>query len=610
MATVEQLEQALIKADAAGNADDARVFANEIRKMRQSAVPQPEKKADWLRGVGLAGRSIGESAASMLDAASMLNPAIAVKHFTGSEPSLQQNLSRTLDILGAYKPETKGERLFSDAIGGAYGGMAGGPMMALPRTMLSGAGGGLGAGLARESGGGTVAQIGAGLLGGLAPAGLRALTGKAADVLGDVGATIGAGYGNKRALTRLAEDAATRISGKDADFIKAAQQSATNYGTPTTIAEAIAQRNMGQPSVRGGSTIRFQQDLTGARGAEDIIPSVMRAQDRSIIDRAALIAGGADAKTQKVALDAAFQARSSGAGSQYEALAGTRVNMTPELSNILSSQAGRDAFRMAKNIASNDNAARLAQGLQPLPLVVKNSKGKVTGFTAQGLQYIKSAMDDMATNPNIQSSTGISGTATNKVGNVRDSLIQYMNKSIPGWEKARLDYAAQSEPINRLQVGQGLFEALKTEKDTLTPDAFLRGIGRGSERLAKTRTGQPREVNWGDQQPVIDSIKDQLLRRAEMQGIGKNVKDIGAGNLGGQDVPQIPNTLNLASTITNYGLRALGRSANDPLNAFIAKKMADGTYTELLNRPPSDPVRKATEAALASAFATAATLGE
>ena len=50
MASLEELEQALIKADAAGNTDDARVFAGEIRRLRaqqgtqqQQAVPNQAK---------------------------------------------------------------------------------------------------------------------------------------------------------------------------------------------------------------------------------------------------------------------------------------------------------------------------------------------------------------------------------------------------------------------------------------------------------------------------------------------------------------------------------------------------------------------------------------
>jgi hypothetical protein len=48
MATLDQLNAALIKADAAGNVDDARVFAAEIRRMRSetSAAPTTEVKPD------------------------------------------------------------------------------------------------------------------------------------------------------------------------------------------------------------------------------------------------------------------------------------------------------------------------------------------------------------------------------------------------------------------------------------------------------------------------------------------------------------------------------------------------------------------------------------
>ena len=42
MATLEELSQALIKADAAGNADDARILAAEIQRMRsEQAAPAP-----------------------------------------------------------------------------------------------------------------------------------------------------------------------------------------------------------------------------------------------------------------------------------------------------------------------------------------------------------------------------------------------------------------------------------------------------------------------------------------------------------------------------------------------------------------------------------------
>ena len=40
MATLDQLNSALVKADAAGNVDDAKAFASEIRRMRSETTPQ------------------------------------------------------------------------------------------------------------------------------------------------------------------------------------------------------------------------------------------------------------------------------------------------------------------------------------------------------------------------------------------------------------------------------------------------------------------------------------------------------------------------------------------------------------------------------------------
>ena len=45
MTKLERLEAALVKADAAGNADDARMLASEIRRMRAEGVPESRKPA-------------------------------------------------------------------------------------------------------------------------------------------------------------------------------------------------------------------------------------------------------------------------------------------------------------------------------------------------------------------------------------------------------------------------------------------------------------------------------------------------------------------------------------------------------------------------------------
>lgn len=57
MATLEQLHDGLIKADAAGNVDDARAFANAIRSMQTAPVAEPEKSMMQKIGGAVAGAS-------------------------------------------------------------------------------------------------------------------------------------------------------------------------------------------------------------------------------------------------------------------------------------------------------------------------------------------------------------------------------------------------------------------------------------------------------------------------------------------------------------------------------------------------------------------------
>ena len=42
MATLKELEDALIKADASGNIEDAKIFASEIRKIKNQSIPDVE----------------------------------------------------------------------------------------------------------------------------------------------------------------------------------------------------------------------------------------------------------------------------------------------------------------------------------------------------------------------------------------------------------------------------------------------------------------------------------------------------------------------------------------------------------------------------------------
>lgn len=136
MADIKQLEAALVKADAAGNADDARVLAAEIRRMR-SAAPvesqsQPKRTIldDAKQGLGnlLAGgvRGAGSIGATILAPADMLNDALL-----GPLPSgMTRNQERRSDIdmgLSGIGADTDSGLYTTGKIGAEIAGTAGVP---------------------------------------------------------------------------------------------------------------------------------------------------------------------------------------------------------------------------------------------------------------------------------------------------------------------------------------------------------------------------------------------------------------------------------------------------------------------------------------------------
>jgi len=99
MATLEQLHDALIKADAAGNVDDARAFAAEIQKMRsvQPEAAQPSMMQNIKQGAGnlVAGavRGAGSIGATLLAPFDIAEDALA-----GKGLSMERNNARRAGI--------------------------------------------------------------------------------------------------------------------------------------------------------------------------------------------------------------------------------------------------------------------------------------------------------------------------------------------------------------------------------------------------------------------------------------------------------------------------------------------------------------------------------
>jgi hypothetical protein len=276
-------------------------------------APKKEKNSDPLRQAALTGRAAVEGAFGHNPLLDLQTAPIryAAKALGVNIPDSGEMVKAGLDKLGAYTPETSGERIGSDVTKGAVGALSGGgALKSAIGALASGAAAGGAAGGVREAGGNGLWQMLAGLAGGLAvPAAGAAASGLANKAV-DIGATVGAGMGNKASIEKLARDAANKISGSERDFIKAAESAATKYvDAPVTTAEAIAQRNQLTQDVRAGATARLQKDLSGASGAEDILPSVAKQQKSAMATIIDKLAGGTGREAQDLAQKQAEMAR-------------------------------------------------------------------------------------------------------------------------------------------------------------------------------------------------------------------------------------------------------------------------------------------------------------
>ncbi len=79
-------------------------------------------------------------------------------------------------------------------------------------------------------------------------------------------------------------DAVERGVGDEKSRVVGALNRATEYvpGAKPTVAEAIAEANMKSPDQFGGWLVRLQKDLTGAKGVEDVLPTVAKEQAQAV----------------------------------------------------------------------------------------------------------------------------------------------------------------------------------------------------------------------------------------------------------------------------------------------------------------------------------------
>lgn len=148
---------------------------------------------------------------------------------------------------------------------------------------------------------------------------------------------------------------------------------------------------------------------------------------------------------------------------------------TPGLRSLAGRPIFQDAIEQAKALAAN-NGNPLSDPLQSL----------------QGLHYIKLALDDMGS-PGAASALGRNANAA--VNNTKAALTAELEKVSPLYGNARSAYAEMSQPINRMDIGQELYNRFvpALSDSAAVPfktraDAYAQAL-RNGDQLAQNVTG-------------------------------------------------------------------------------------------------------------------------
>lgn len=511
MATLQELERALIKADAAGAADDARALANEIRRMRGEQGPAKttgaEPPADW--------------------AASEMSPvgrfaAGAGKAFVDTARGAGQMVGLVDDQKVADARERDAELMKTGA--GVAGNVTGAVAQFLPTMFVPGANTYTGAALTGAAynalqpvTGDESRLVNAGIGGALGAGGMAA--GRAL-VAGGKGAAGLAQPFFKGGRQTIAGDTLRRFAGDKIDDVANALNTAPEYVPGSAPTTAQAGNNVG--IARLEKALRQTSPDLG-QSLDDIYVG----QNAARVNALRGIAGTQDD------LIAAIDARSKAAGPLYRAVSSADAPV----------DASRTAGLIERIIAKNPAREKLTGALSR----IRGTLADADGNPVTSPQALKSASDNIA---DLIAETGPTGKKVNEaivreLTTIKRSLDGQIAKAVPEYGQAMQTFRQMSGPIDEMKIGQQLLKKAASPVESmggepaLYPTAYMRALN-DPRSLVKSATGFARNKGLDALSPearqTIEAVAKDLTRQASTQRLASAAGSDTAQNLATQNI--------------------------------------------------------------------------
>jgi len=210
--------------------------------------------------------------------------------------------------------------------------------------------------------------------------------------------------------------------------------------------------------------------------------------------------------------------------------------------------------------------------------------GEVAQYPGSSLHAMKMAFDDLIKNPE---RFGIGAAEVGAIKGTRAQFLNWVEDKAPMYRVARGTFAAQSKPINQMQVGQflegKLVPALGEETARLRAAGYA-GALENAPGTIKRATGEARFQNLSDvltpdQIKIVEDVRADLARarQTEVQataarGAGPDVNLMGTEVMGNV---RAPNFINNVTTVANDLLRRMQGKLDQKLAIELAAEMLD-----------------------------------
>lgn len=622
MATLAELERALVAADAAGNTEDARALAQAIAAQRQpKAAPKMEPRARATDGMSSFDRFRAGVGKSLVDTVTGLAQATVdqgtrvtgigdaiINSGVGNE-GFRRGIQQVNDVW--RKPQRYLQNLAADrraldedltsTPAGFLGNTAGvlaqvvGPGLAargsgaaatlLPTTVRGNAiqGGLLGYVQPATSEGDRAVNTGLGGAGGFLGAAVPAAAGGALRAVRGVAAPFtqkGAEATAARVVRGFAADPSTlanRAPSAVPDVQRTLAEETLDPGIAQLQRTVAAKEGAPFDLLRRGNNAARVGAIRGFAGDEADIAAAEAARNASTESlREQAFAEGADTLARKQQASALMMPASSG-----------MTQLRQGIREIARSGAGNPSVQSATNAVSR----ALDQ----------------TGDSVGGLYNVRKYIGDLL-NGRVAGDDASARAASRELIQMRDMIDQNLSQRAPSFPQYLDAYRSASEPINRMQAGQELLKRSSsgvadptTGLEVLTPAAFGRSV-RNLDQISAGATGFSKASADKVFQPsdlaTIGNINDDLARQAFADTAGR-----GSGSDTFQKLATngdiIGAVQELGVNIPGSGvIRMLGSAGRDRVNRQLVEILTDPARAQEVLRRASASDRRAIQGVL------------